>query len=122
MVDAKVTIQGQDYVGTIEFNDKLTSTNWKKDISVVTKAATCEETGRKNIVDYLLVPGAELNADNTANEADIIEMNIKERNVEIPALGHDFGEAVITYEAGQNTEIKDGKPVLKDEEQNGTYT
>ena len=122
MVDAKVTIQGQDYVGTIEFNDKLTSKNWKKDISVVTKAATCEETGRKNIVDYLLVPGAELNADNTANEADIIEMNIKEQDVEIPALGHDFGEAVITYEAGQNTEIKDGKPVLKDEEQNGTYT
>ena len=61
MVDAKVTIQGQDYVGTIEFNDKLTSKNWKKDISVVTKAATCEETGLKNIVDYLLVPGAELN-------------------------------------------------------------
>ena len=122
MVDAKVTIQGQDYVGTIEFNDKLTSTNWKKDISVVTKAATCEETGRKNIVDYLLVPGAELNADNTANEADIIKMDIKDQDVEIPALGHDFGEAVITYEAGQNTEIKDGKPVLKDEEQNGTYT
>ena len=122
MVDAKVTIQGQDYVGTIEFNDKLTSKNWKKDISVVTKAATCEETGLKNIVDYLLVPGAELNADNTANEADIIEMNIKEQDVEIPALGHDFGEAVITYEAGWNTEIKDGKPVLVDEEQNGSYT
>ena len=49
-------------------------------------------------------------------------MNIKEQDVEIPALGHDFGEAVITYEAGQNTEIKDGKPVLIDEEQNGTYT
>ena len=122
MVDAKVTILGKDYVGRIEFNDKLTSKNWKEDISVVTKAATCEETGLKNIVDYLLVPGAELNADNTANEADIIEMNIKEQDVEIPALGHDFGEAVITYEAGWNTEIKDGKPVLIDEEQNGTYT
>lgn len=122
MVDAKVTIQGQDYVGTIEFNDKLTSKNWKKGISVVTKAATCEETGLKNIVDYLLVPGAELNADNTAKEEDVIEMEIVETDVEIPALGHEFGEAVITYEAGENTEIKDGKPVLIDEEQNGKYT
>ena len=70
------------------------------------------QTTQRTIVDYLLVPGAELNADNTANEADIIKMDIKDQDVEIPALGHDFGEAVITYEAGQNTEIKDGKPVL----------
>ena len=113
MVDAKVTIQGQDYVGTIEFNDKLTSKNWKKDISVVTKAATCEETGLKNIVDYLLVPGAELNADNTANEADIIEMNIKEQDVEIPALGHDFGEAVIQRSAQRSAPSAEKKRRLR---------
>ena len=119
IIDATIKILGKEYSTKIVLDDKVKSDNVFKDVIVITKAAKCEEDGEGYKVTYTLVPGATLNADNTANEKDIIEES-EHTPITIAAFGHDFEEKV-TLKAGENTKIVNGKAELVDPKQNGTY-